>query len=145
MKRICAALLVCLMLLSGMPGQAEEAKADYDLSAAGYTIAYAQLYDMLIDPAAYAGKTVRISGWLDIFYDDMADTVYLTCILQDPTACCMVGLEFLWEEGAVYPDDYPEYGTPVTVFGRFETYEENEWEYVHLVDTQVEWGEKDAI
>ena len=55
----------------------------------------------------------------------------------------MTGLEFLWDDTAVYPDDYPEYGVPVMVTGRFETYMENEWQYAHLVDTQVEWLEEE--
>ena len=139
MKRICAALLACLMLLGCFSALGETEKVDYDLSAAGYTIAYAHLYDMLLNPDAYLGKTVRISGWLDIYYDEAVDYAYLSCILRDPTACCVTGLEFLWDEGKVYPEDYPEYGTPLTVTGRLETYQDGGWEYVHLTDTQVEW------
>ena len=46
------------------------------------------------------------------------------CIVQDATACCSQGLEFEMAEELVYPDDYPDPGTEITVVGTFDSYKE---------------------
>ena len=61
---------------------------------------------------------------------------YYACIIQDATACCQQGLEFVWGDGShVYPDEYPTENTEVEVVGTFETYKDNpddEFDYCRL-------------
>lgn len=144
MKRMIAAALLILILLSayGYAQEAQEAeplKIDMDLSGITGTMVYAQVYQMLMEPEAYLGKVIRISGWLDVFEDDFAGVVYTSCVIPDATGCCAQGLEFVWQGEHAYPEDYPELGTNLTVTGRFETYMEGEWTYIHLVDAEVVW------
>ncbi len=48
--------------------------------------------------------------------------LYIACEVPDPTTCCVPGIEFELD-GAVYPDDYPEVGSVITVTGTFDIYE----------------------
>ena len=50
-------------------------------------------------------------------------------------ACCAQGLEFLPADALVYPDDFPEPGTDITVSGEFDLIkEENGFRYFVLKD-----------
>ena len=60
------------------------------------------------------------------------DKYYFTCIVQDATACCAQGIEFIMTDDYKYPDDYPEDGSEITVVGTFDTYEENGNTYATL-------------
>lgn len=140
MKRMIAALLILILLSAwGYAQEEEPLKIDMDLSGITGTMVYAQVYQMLMEPEAYLGKVIRISGWLDVFEDDFAGVVYTSCVIPDATGCCAQGLEFVWQGEHAYPEDYPELGTNLTVTGRFETYMEGEWIYIHLVDAEVVW------
>ena len=64
--------------------------------------------------------------------------IYFACIIADATACCSQGLEFVLAGEHIYPDDYPELGSEITVVGTFQTYEENGYMYCHLIDAELE-------
>ena len=64
--------------------------------------------------------------------------MYHACIIPDATACCAQGIEFVWEGDHVWPDDYPEEGADIIVTGRLETYDENGFTYLHLVDAVLD-------
>lgn len=98
---------------------------DYDLTEMGSEMIYATVYQMMIEPQSYVGKTVRMQGVYSMSFSDSMDTRYHFCIIQDATACCAQGIEFVWGDGShVYPDEYPEDGTEIVVEGVFETYTE---------------------
>ena len=125
---------------TGAPAAAPEPLAvDLDLSQMSGTVVYAQIYQILSDYQAYEGKIIRMKGWYDVFQDANTGMVYLSCIIPDATACCAQGIEFVWAGEHAYPDDFPEAGTGVTVTGRFESYMEGEYLYVHLTDADVIW------
>ena len=63
---------------------------------------------------------------------------YPACIIQDATACCSQGLEFILEGNPAYPEGYPEVGTEVTVLGTFETYLEDGNMYCRLQNAKIE-------
>lgn len=66
---------------------------------------------------------------------------YFYCVIQDATACCAQGLEFVWDDGThVYPDEYPEDNAKVIIEGTFETYREEEDAslYCRLADAMLE-------
>ena len=142
-------LLVCILAadasalsLFGKAPEKEEG-VDLDLSKLSGTVVYSQVYNMMVPPQDYVGKTIRISGLYDVYEDAGTGNTYFACVIPDATACCAQGIEFLWAGEHTYPDDYPEPGCEMTMTGRFETYEEDGAEYIRLADAEVEWGEID--
>ena len=139
-------LLLCASVgLGGMtPSIAEEAATapqvvDLDLSKMSGTFVYAEIYQMMMDPQAYIGKVIRLSGWYDVYEDSTTGMVYTSCIIPDATSSCAQGIEFVWGGEHRYPQDYPEPGADLVVTGRFETYLEDDYEYIHLADAEVVW------
>lgn len=140
-------LLLCVSVgLGGMTSSiAEEAATapqviDLDLSKMSGTFVYAEIFQMMMDPQAYIGKVIRLSGWYDVYEDSTTGMVYTSCIIPDATACCAQGIEFVWGGEHRYPQDYPEPGADLVVTGRFETYLEDDYEYIHLADAEVVWA-----
>ena len=113
---------------------------DLDLSNMSGTAVYAQVYNMLDRPSSYLNKVIRVHGALNYYQDDHTGNEYFAVLIADATACCAQGLEFVWAGEHVYPQDYPELGTELTVTGRFVLYEEETFTYVHLADADVQWG-----
>ena len=113
---------------------------DYDLSKMGSDMVYATVYQMMVDPITYEGKTVRVSGnYYGGWYEPTAQ-YYFYVIIEDAMACCSQGLEFIWEDGShVYPDEYPADGSEVEVTGIFETYQEegDQTIYCRLKDAEL--------
>ncbi len=116
-----------------------ESDIDLDLANMSGTMVYAQIYQLLSDYEAYEGKIIRMKGWYDVYQDEQTGKIYYSCIIPDATACCAQGIEFIWAGEHLFPDDYPEPGTGVMVTGQFETYMEDEYMYVHLVEADVVW------
>ncbi len=95
---------------------------DVDLTQLSSTMVYSEVYAMATEPEQYIGKTVKMQG---LFATQEYNGARLyACIVQDATACCAQGLEFELAEELVYPDDYPEPGTEITVVGTFDSYKE---------------------
>ena len=149
MKKLIAAVCMLVLLCSPSLSWGEAANAgvsyaeseiDLDLSVVSGTVAYAQVCQLLSDYQAYEGKIVRMKGWFDVFQDPATGMVYFACIVQDATACCAEGIEFVWAGEHIFPGDFPEPGTGVTVTGRLESYMEGADLYVHLNDAEVVWG-----
>ena len=110
---------------------------DYELTAMSSDMVYATVYQMMILPEDYEGKTFRMEGSFYATYYEPTQSYYYYCIIQDATACCAQGLEFVWGDGShKYPDEYPEEYTDVVVEGTFETYREEGDEnlYCRLTD-----------
>ena len=141
MKKLSFSLICMLLCVSLSLGGAvmAETTVDVDLTNMSSTMIYSYVYQMMSDPDAYIGKIVRIAGWFDIFEDPDSGAVYTCCFIPYAAACCAQGLEFVWGGEHAYPDDYPQAGTNLTITGRFETYLEDGWEYVHLADAEVIW------
>ena len=98
---------------------------DYDLTQMSTDMVYATVYQMMMDPATYDGKSFRIEGTFYSVYDDHTKKYYHYCIIQDATACCAQGMEFVWGDGThIYPEEYPEDNAEIVVEGIFETYRE---------------------
>ncbi len=112
-------------------------KADVDLTSLSSTMVYGEVYDMMVSPEDYVGKTIKMGGECYIFRDDSTGNVYYSCIIQDATACCSQGIEFILDDGYDMPDDYPEKGDYVVIEGVFDTYYEGERQYCTLRD--AEW------
>lgn len=78
-----------------------------------------------------------MNGTFNVYYTEATNTYFFACIVQDATACCAQGLEFVLKGEHVYPDDYPELGEEITVTGVFDTYMEGEYEYCTLRDAEM--------
>ena len=99
---------------------------DYDLTQMSSDMVYATVYQMMVTPEEYEGKTFRIDGNFYATYYEATKKYYFYCIIQDATACCAQGLEFIWDDGShIYPDEYPEDNAEIVVEGTFETYRED--------------------
>ncbi|MCR5422025.1 MAG: hypothetical protein K6E74_00095 [Bacilli bacterium] len=110
---------------------------DIDLASMSGTIAYSQVYDMINSPEKYEGKVVKMRGQFSAFYSKTTKLYYPAVIIQDATACCSKGIEFVLDGNPDYPAAYPKTGKTVTVVGIFEIYYENGDRYCHLVNAIV--------
>lgn len=98
---------------------------DYDLTDMSSDMVYATVYQMMVYPEQYVGKTLRIEGSFYATYYEPRQKYYFYCIIADATACCMQGMEFVWDDGShIYPDEYPADNTEVVIEGTFETYKD---------------------
>ena len=134
-----AAFTACPVFCTATEPAAEPAAVDLDLSAMSGTVVYAQVYNLLCDPTAWLGKTIRMAGLYSAFQDQTTGTVYHACVIPDATACCAQGIEFVWAGEHVWPEDYPKETENIVVTGRLEIYEENGIKYLHLVDAELVW------
>lgn len=112
-------------------------EVDIDLTQMSSTAVYATVADIVANPDPYVGKAIRMSGPYYHMDGKNENNGYFFVIIQDATACCAQGIEFVWEGEHTYPDDYPPDYTPVTVSGVLETYQDGEYSYTHLVDAQM--------
>ena len=120
---------------------------DIDLTALSSTMVYSQVYDMLyFSPESYRGKTVKMRGsfeayqWVDKDGQPVKDKASTACVVADATACCAEGIEFVCGDGSVYPQDYPEIGTEITVTGTFQIDEEEGFTWYYLADAEMDRG-----
>lgn len=150
MKKWIAIVLTMLLLLTGCGKQdttpsesassqpeasteAEKQNIDVDLTALSSTMVYSEVYNMLVEPERYEGKTVRMAGGYSAFLDQNTGAIYRVCMIADAAACCAQGMEFILTD-----ENYPEMESDITVVGTFQTYMENGTQYCHLVDAVLE-------
>ena len=100
-----------------------------DLSSMSATICYSTVFDMLVDPQKYEGMQIKVRGPLATRTDAEGKDHY-ACIVQDATACCAQGLEFVLSEAK----ELPELGTEITIEGTFTSFIENNAIYILLKD-----------
>ena len=114
-----------------------EVTPEVDLTELSKIMVYSEVYNMVYYPDDFIGKTVKMRGLYSVYYDDQTQKFYFGCIIQDATACCAQGIEFELNDEYVFPDDYPEEGEEITVFGTFDTYREGDYRYCTLRDAQL--------
>ena len=105
-----------------------------DLTALSQTMAVAELAAMTFSPEEYLGRTVRMEGQLAVYPANPALEVeyFYAVVMEDATACCQQGLEFVWE------GEMPPEGTTLVVTGRYEAYDCGGLPSYHLVADTVE-------
>jgi len=97
------------------------------------TMVYSEVYNMMVNPDNYLGKTIKIIGPYNAEYFEETGKYYHFIIISDATACCQNGIEFIWDDNShTYPDDYPEDNTIIEVVGIFSSYEESGGTYYYL-------------
>ena len=114
---------------------------DYDLTQMSSDLVYATVYQMMVTPEEYEGKMFRIDGNFYATYYEATKKYYFYCVIQDVTACCAQGMEFVWEDGShIYPDEYPKDNAEIVVEGTIGTYREDGDEnlYCRLSDATLQ-------
>ena len=109
-----------------------------DLTTLSATMVYAEVYNMMMYPEQYEGKTIKMKGEFITFDNPATKRITTGCLIMDATACCSQGIEFVLAGDKVYPDDYPEVNSQITVAGVYETYEEKGQLYCRLVNAVLE-------
>ena len=109
---------------------------DVDLTELSSTMVYGQLFEIMAAPDEYRGKTIKIKGQFSYFYDESEDQEYFACVVQDATACCAQGIEFVLAGDHTYPDDYPELDSEICVVGVYDTYQVGKLSYCTLRDAE---------
>lgn len=104
---------------------------DVDLTVLSPTMVYAEVFNMISYAPDYVGKTIRMQGPAVSYTDEEIGKTYYACLIQDATACCATGLEYVLPEGSDYPEDDEE----IIVTGVFDTYIDVDGiEYCRLLD-----------
>ncbi|MBE5970212.1 MAG: hypothetical protein E7242_08265 [Lachnospiraceae bacterium] len=106
---------------------------DVDLTVMSSTMVYSEVLNMMTTPEDYIGKVIKMEGIYATYHDDASGNNYYACIIQDATACCAQGIEFILSDGN-YPEDT---GQILSVVGTFDTYEENGVKYCTLRDATL--------
>lgn len=110
---------------------------DVDLTQMSSTMVYSEVQNMMLKPADYMGKTVKMQGAFSV--SEIGDNRYFACIIKDATACCAQGIEFDWAGDHSYPADYPKDGADITVTGEFTIYIEDQKQYCQLKDAELKF------
>ena len=122
---------------TGEAAEKSEDGIDVDLTALSSIMVYSEVYNMMVTPESYMGKTIKMDGIFSLYHDDSTGKDYYACIITDATACCSQGIEFVPTDDYVYPDDYPEQGGEISVVGIFDLYEEGESKYCTLRNARL--------
>ena len=110
---------------------------DFDLTKLGSDMIYAEVYNMMVFPKEYMGRTIKVSGLFTVYYDEALDKYHFACFVSDAAACCQQGIEFILDGNKEYPADYPQEGAEITVTGVFGTYEEEGNTYWALTNAAI--------
>ena len=73
---------------------APKTDVELDLSKMNADLAYAFIFQIVVEPEKYEGKTIRMTGTFETFYDNEPYGRHDYCIITDVLACCAQGLEF---------------------------------------------------
>ena len=120
---------------SAQEAQAAQAEAvDLDFTRMSSTMVYAYVYNIVCSPEDFLGQRCRIGGISDQSYWDQTDTVYHYVVIEDATACCAQGLEFVLTSE---DDAYPLPGADIEISGEWAQYEEDGEIYFHILADQI--------
>ena len=147
MKRFIAILLVIITAFSFASCKAEEKgeqttkeyeSVDLDLTSLTSTMVYSEVYNMVTSPESYVGKKIRIKG---SFYTDAnveTGDIYYACVIQDATACCQQGIQFVTKDSYSYPVDFPRINEEIVVEGVFDFFvDERNIQVLRLTDCDI--------
>ena len=132
-------LLLILVALSAAacgddarPNAAQDTNVDLDLSAFGTTIVHAELNNIMSSPSDYLGKTIRMRGPYYYGYLGETEQRYNFIAVEIADACCINGIEFIWDGDNAFPDGYPKETAMIEVTGVFSRYEDPDGIFYYL-------------
>ncbi len=106
---------------------------DVELTQMNATMVFAEVSNIMFDPDPYVGKIIRMTGMAVSSTDADSGVTYHAVIIQDATACCASGIEYVLAQG-----DYPPDEAEATVTGEFELYEEGDVVFCRLKDAALD-------
>jgi hypothetical protein len=111
---------------------------DIDLTKLSSTMVFSEVYNMMISPEEYMGKTIKAEGIFQVYQDSNNNNFY-ALVIADATACCQQGLELIWDGDPAYPDDYPVENSEIEITGVYQSYieEGNTYYYVQVNDVKA--------
>ena len=104
-----------------LPPPQKSGKIDVDLTKMNANMIYSYIFEMVVDPDSYTGKTIKVNGFFYTVVDDDTGERYFAVIIPDALACCKQGMEFKWLGEHTYPDDYPLEDQEITITGTYRT------------------------
>ncbi len=104
-----------------LPPPQKSGKIDVDLTKMNANMIYSYIFEMVVDPDTYTGKTIKVNGFFYTVVDDDTGERYFAVIIPDALACCKQGMEFKWLGEHTYPDDYPQQDQEITITGTYRT------------------------
>lgn len=110
---------------------------DVDLTKLSSTMVYSEVYNIIMVPDDYIGKTIKMKGFFRVYPSLETDAVYFAVVIPDATACCEQGFEFVLRGEHTYPEDYPTEDAEIEITGVLETYEEDGLEYFYVVADEL--------
>ena len=93
---------------------------------------------MMMYPEDYIGKAIKIRGFYNVYEDEVNKQTYYSCIIQDATACCAQGIEFVPEDLQAFCENGYQQGDEVTVSGVFDVYPDGEYMYAVLTGAEIQ-------
>ena len=119
-------------------GSANNTGFDIDLTKLSSTMVFSEVYNMMISPEEYMGKTIKAEGIFQV-YQDSNNSNFYALVIADATACCQQGLELIWDGDPAYPDDYPVENSEIEITGVYQSYieEGNTYYYVQVNDVKA--------
>ena len=96
-------------------------KIDVDLTKMNANMIYSYIFEMVVEPETYTGKTIKVSGFFYSVVDEETGERYYAVIIPDALACCKQGMEFKWLGEHNYPADYPQENQEITITGTYRT------------------------
>lgn len=126
---------VALQSVEVSPSVKELPAVDIDLTRMNANMVYAEVFNMLIEPEFYEGKTVRIRGSLHI-PEQLEGAPPYSCIVWDATACCPAGLGFYLADDADIT--MPEEDEIITVVGTYTCTELDGFSTISLINCILE-------
>ena len=121
--------------------EAPTVSVDVDLTTLSSTMVYAEVFNMMMSPDDYIGKTIRMTGIFTVYQDPETKQVYCGVIVEDATACCAQGFDLVMPEERSYPQNYPAPESEITVVGTLQadrTLEEYGMIFLRLEDVTFE-------
>ena len=93
---------------------------------------------MMMTPANYKGKTVKVKGEFEYADDDLSGERHYSCKVSDTQGCCQQGIEFKCEKEPDFAE-LPVIYTEIEVTGTFDTYTigNSEVECVYLKNATI--------
>lgn len=98
-----------------------QSDVDIDLTTLSSTMVFGEVYSIVNFPKDYAGQKVRAKGQFSYYENPETKERYYAVVIEDATACCAQGIEFVLSDESTYPQNI---GDEITVVGEVEAYGE---------------------
>ena len=92
---------------------------DYDLSNMNANMIFAEIFNLVLMPDEYIGRTFRMKGNFAVYVNETSGNKYFSIIIPDATQCCQQGIDIICLGDMKYPEDFPKIGSEIMVTGQF--------------------------